>query len=66
MHLLLKRLYGSTSEKFDPRQGVLFDAPRARTRRQPTHRRPLPAARPSDSQESRPARPRSDSRRDQA
>lgn len=25
MHLLLKRLYGSTSEKFDPRQGVLFD-----------------------------------------
>jgi transposase len=26
MHLLLKRLYGSTSEKFDPRQGMLFDA----------------------------------------
>ena len=26
MHLLLKRLYGSTSEKLDPRQGVLFDA----------------------------------------
>ena len=26
MHLLLKRIYGSTSEKFDPRQGVLFDA----------------------------------------
>lgn len=26
MHLLLKRLYGSTSEKADPRQGVLFDA----------------------------------------
>ena len=25
MHLLLKRLYGRTSEKFDPRQGVLFD-----------------------------------------
>jgi len=25
MHLLLKRLYGSTSEKFDPRQGLLFD-----------------------------------------
>jgi transposase len=24
MHLLLKRLYGSTSEKFDPRQSVLF------------------------------------------
>jgi transposase len=26
LHLLLKRIYGSTSEKFDPRQGVLFDA----------------------------------------
>jgi len=26
MHLLLKRIYGSTSEKFDPRQGVLFDS----------------------------------------
>jgi transposase len=26
MHLLLKRLYGSTSEKFDPQQGLLFDA----------------------------------------
>ena len=26
MHLLLKRLYGSTSEKRDPRQGVLFDS----------------------------------------
>jgi transposase len=25
MHLLLKRLYGSTSEKLDPRQGVLFE-----------------------------------------
>ena len=25
MHLLVKRLYGRTSEKFDPRQGVLFD-----------------------------------------
>src|SRR4030042_6209155 len=25
MHLLLKRIYGSTSERFDPRQGVLFD-----------------------------------------
>ncbi len=25
MHLLLKRIYGSTSEKLDPRQGVLFD-----------------------------------------
>jgi transposase len=28
MHLLLRRLYGSTSEKFDPQQGLLFD-PRA-------------------------------------
>lgn len=26
MHLLLKRIYGSTSEKLDPQQGVLFDA----------------------------------------
>ena len=26
MHLLLKRIYGSTSEKFDPQQGMLFDA----------------------------------------
>lgn len=25
LHLLLKRIYGSTSEKFDPRQGMLFD-----------------------------------------
>ena len=25
MHLLLRRLYGSTSEKFDPQQGLLFD-----------------------------------------
>jgi len=25
VHLLLKRIYGRTSEKFDPRQGVLFD-----------------------------------------
>jgi transposase len=25
LHLLLKRIYGSTSEKVDPRQGVLFD-----------------------------------------
>ena len=48
MHLLLRRIYGSTSEKFDPRQGVLFDAQagaeeaaaeRARCRRPP--RRPV-------------------------
>lgn len=25
MHLLLRKLYGRTSEKFDPRQGLLFD-----------------------------------------
>jgi len=25
MHLLLRRLYGGTSEKFDPQQGLLFD-----------------------------------------
>ena len=38
MHLLLKRIYGSTSEKLDPRQGVLFDAPggRGARRRRPT------------------------------
>ena len=53
MHLLLKRLYGSTSEKRDPRQGDLFDshgngddkveetAASARTRpRRPRHHRP--------------------------
>ncbi len=26
LHLLLKRIYGSTSEKVDPRQGALFDS----------------------------------------
>jgi transposase len=26
IHLLLKRIYGSTSEKLDPRQGLLFEA----------------------------------------
>jgi transposase len=26
LHLLLKRIYGSSSEKFDPHQGMLFDA----------------------------------------
>ena len=25
IHLLLKRIYGSSSEKFDPQQGMLFD-----------------------------------------
>ena len=29
MHLLLRRIYGSTSEKFDPQQALLFD-PRPR------------------------------------
>jgi transposase len=33
MHLLLKRLYGSTSEKLDPRQSVLFDAGEAEAAR---------------------------------
>lgn len=28
MHLLLRRLYGGTSEKFDPQQGLLFDPQR--------------------------------------
>jgi len=31
IHLLLKRLYGSTSEKFDPRQGMLFVSVRRNT-----------------------------------
>ena len=47
MHLLLKRIYGSTSEKFDPQQGVLFDhqagaeeaAAESRPRRRPPRRR---------------------------
>ena len=47
MHLLLKRIYGSTSEKLDPRQGELFDpqsgaeadVPRVHPRRRPPRRR---------------------------
>ena len=42
MHLLLRRLYGSTSEKFDPQQALLFD-PRARGRRPRTSPLPPPA-----------------------
>ena len=52
MHLLLKRIYGSTSEKFDPRQGVLFDAqPGEEDCRRHARRRPprCAAASPSTS-----------------
>ena len=65
MHLLLKRLYGSTSEKFDPQQGVLFDPQAGRGRDCPEHARA--AARfVAGFQEPRPARPRPDSRQDPA
>ena len=47
MHLLLKRLYGSTSEKFDPRQGVLFEAQAGEEEAVPsTPRRPRRMPRP--------------------
>jgi hypothetical protein len=44
MHLLLKRIYGSTSEKFDPRQGVLFDSPPGVEETDPSPPVPPPAA----------------------
>lgn len=47
MHLLLKRLYGSTSEKFDPRQGVLFDVQAGGG--QPAANTPPPAEAPAAS-----------------
>jgi transposase len=43
MHLLLKRIYGSTSEKIDPRQGVLFDPQTGAEETVPT---PPPASTP--------------------
>ena len=46
MHLLLKRIYGSTSEKFDPQQGMLFDPNQAtRKRRLPARPRRRPPRR---------------------
>ena len=65
MDLLLKRLYGSTSEKLDPRQGVLFDAQAGRGG---GGRQSVPAAARcvAGSQESRQARSRPDSRQDRA
>jgi transposase len=47
MHLLLKRIYGSTSEKFDPRQGVLFDPPPGDEAVPNRPAPPPPAARPA-------------------
>ena len=47
MHLLLKRIYGSTSEKFDPQQGVLFDPRQARKRLAANSPAPPPVARPA-------------------
>jgi transposase len=44
MHLLLKRLYGSTSEKLDPRQGVLFDSQPGEEQTVPTTPAPPPAS----------------------
>ena len=62
--LLLKRIYGSTSEKLDPRQGTLFDVQAARKR---LSRARLPAAcRGARFQEPSPSWPRADSRRDRA
>ena len=42
MHLLLRRLYGSTSEKFDPQQALLFD-PRPEGEK-PAENEPVPPA----------------------
>ena len=63
MHLLLKRIYGSTSEKLDPQQGVLFDAQAGRGRERPPARPCRRRAATAGFQEPRPARPRADSRR---
>jgi transposase len=46
MHLLLKRIYGSTSEKFDPRQGVLFDPQAGAEETSPSTPEPPPASAP--------------------
>jgi len=47
MHLLLKRLYGSTSEKLDPRQGLLFDVQAGEEELPPSPPATPPASRPS-------------------
>ena len=46
IHLLLKRIYGSTSEKFDPQQGMLFDNQADAEEAAASSPAPLPAASP--------------------
>jgi len=46
LHLLLKRVYGSASEKIDPRQGVLFDAQVGAEETAPATAAPPPASKP--------------------
>jgi transposase len=46
IHLLLKRIYGSTSEKFDPQQGMLFDNQAGAEEAAARSPAPLPAASP--------------------
>ena len=65
IHLLLKRIYGSSSEKFDPQQGMLFDAQAGAEEAAANSPAPPPVATGS-LQEPRQARPGTDSRRDQA
>jgi transposase len=43
IHLLLKRIYGSTSEKFDPQQGALFDPQPGEEENAPSTPAPPPA-----------------------
>ena len=47
MHLLLKRIYGSTSEKLDPRQGELFDPQSGAEASAPSPPTPPPASSPA-------------------
>ena len=65
MHLLLKRIYGSTSEKLDPQQGVLFD-PHPGEEETAAEHACAAAYRVTGFQEPRSARPWADSRQDQA
>jgi transposase len=46
LHLLLKRIYGSTSEKLDPRQGTLFDSQPGEEGMAPSTPAPPPASAP--------------------